>query len=115
MIDMSDKITRLTTNDGRRVPGARVTLDFCSSLPLPPDVAVRLRYDLAGDGHFRDCAGIAQLTHTVARRGQLVVFHYRLSHWIAPRPDPAAVRRESSTATVPAPGDGEPAVDRSPA
>ena len=85
MIDMSDKITRLTTtNNGGRTPGARVTLDFCSSLPLTPGQAVRLRYDLAGDGHFRDCAGIAQLTHTVARPGQLVVFHYRLSHWIAP-------------------------------
>ena len=85
MIDMSDRITRVSTNKGERAStGARVTLDFCDSVPLPPGQAVRLRYDLAGDGHFRDCAGIAQLTHTVARRGQLVVFHYRLSHWIAP-------------------------------
>jgi hypothetical protein len=85
MIDMSDRITRVSTNKGERAStGARVTLDFCDSVPLPPGQAVRLRYDLAGDGHFRDCAGIARLTHTVARRGQRDVFHYRLSHWIAP-------------------------------
>jgi len=85
MIDMSDRITRVSTNKGERAStGARVTLDFCDSVPLPPGQAVRLRYDLAGDGHFRDCAGIARLTHIVARRDQLVVFHYRLSHWIAP-------------------------------
>src|SRR5678815_363091 len=85
MIDMSDRITRVSTNQGERMStGARVTLDFCDSVPLPPGQAVRLRYDLAGDGQFRDCAGIARLTHTVARRGHLVVFHYRLSHWIAP-------------------------------
>jgi hypothetical protein len=75
MIDMSDRITRVSTNKGERTStGARVTLDFCDSVPLPPGQAVRLRYDLAGDGHFRDCAGVARL----------VVYHYRLSHWIAP-------------------------------
>jgi hypothetical protein len=85
MIDMSDRITRVSTNKGERTStGARVTLDFCDSVPLPPGQAVRLRYDLAGDGHFRDCAGVARLTHTVARRDQQVVYHYRLSHWIAP-------------------------------
>jgi hypothetical protein len=85
MIDMSDRITRVSTNKGERAStGARVTLDFCDSGPLPTGQAVRLRYDLAGDGHFRDCVGIARLTHTVARPGQLVVLHYRLAHWIAP-------------------------------
>ena len=85
MIDMSDRITRVSTNKGERTStGARVTLDFCDSVPLPPGQAVRLRYDLVGDGHFRDCAGVARLTHTVARRDQQVVYHYRLSHWIAP-------------------------------
>lgn len=85
MIDMSAGITRISTNKGERAStGARITLDFCDSVPLPPGQAVRLRYDLAGDGHFRDCVGVARLTHTVARRGQLIIYHYRLSHWIAP-------------------------------
>ena len=84
MIDMSNRITRVSTNKGELAStGARVTLDFCDSVPLPPGQAIRLRYDLAGDGHFRDCAGIARLTHTVARHGQPVVYQYRLSHWIA--------------------------------
>ena len=113
MIDMSDRITRVSTNKGERTStGARVTLDFCDSVPLPPGQAVRLRYDLAGDGHFRDCAGIARLTHTVARRGQLVVFHYRLSHWIAPS---ARTDRVTATAIVPGAAGGTPAADRFPA
>ena len=91
MIDMSNRITRVSTNKGEIAStGARVTLDFCDSVSLPPGQAVRLRYDLAGDGHFRDCAGIARLTHTVARRDQPVVYHYRLSHWIAPMARTAA-------------------------
>jgi hypothetical protein len=53
-------------------------------VPLAPGQAVRLCYQLAGDDHLRDCAGVARLTHTVARRDQRIVYHYRLSHWIAP-------------------------------
>ena len=112
MIDMSDRITRVSTNKGERAStGARVTLEFCDSVPLPPGQAVRLRYDLAGDGHFRDCAGIARLTHTVARPGQLVVFHYRLSQWIANR----HARMKISTAVQPGPVGEAPAVDQFPA
>ena len=112
MIDMSDRITRVSTNKGERAStGARVTLDFCDSVPLPPGQAVRLRYDLAGDGHFRDCAGIARLTHTVARPGQLVFFHYRLSHWIAPM---SRTARVTATAMVPGAPAEAPAVDRFP-
>ena len=71
--------------DVTRAPtGARVTLEFSRSVPLSPGQQVRVRYDLTGDGHFLDCVGIPQHTYIVARRGHLVVFHYRLSHWITP-------------------------------
>lgn len=100
MIDISERITRMTTNSDAAAPlvtvgasgshvlhgarastGTRVTLEFSRSVPLSPGQIVRLRYELAG-GSVRECIGVAQLTHTVANRGQLVVFHYRLSHWI---------------------------------
>ncbi len=99
MIEISERITRVTSSDpiappaprvaGRsqvaRAPtGARVTLDFSRSVPLSPGQQVRVRYDLTGDGHVLDCVGIPQHTYLVARRGHLVVFHYRLSHWITP-------------------------------
>ena len=94
MIEISERITRVTTNSDQIAPsqapncaraptGTRVTLEFNRSVPLSPGEAVRLRYDLEGEGRFRDCVGIAQPTHTVARRGHLAVFHYRLSHWIS--------------------------------
>ncbi len=101
MLNISERITRVTALSGavaslwpeaaarsqiasvpRATTGARVTLEFSSSVPLSPGEAVCLRYDLAGDGRLQECAGVAQLTHTVARRGHLVVFHYRLSHWV---------------------------------
>jgi hypothetical protein len=94
MIDISERITRKTMSsdpnsplraEGTRAPpGVRATLEFNRSVPLTPGQEVRLRYDLTGDGHFLDCVGIPQLTHTVARLGQPVVIHYRLSHWITP-------------------------------
>ena len=103
MIDISERITRVTTNSDPIIPprpkaagrsqvanvaraptGARVTLEFSRSVPLSPGQQVRVRYDFTGDGHFLDCVGIPQHTYFVARRGQLVVFHYRLSHWITP-------------------------------
>lgn len=104
MIEISERITSVTTHSATTTPlwpglagrsevgggaratsGARVTLEFSRSVPLSPGQTVRLRYDFAGDGRLREFSGIAQLTHTVARRGHLVVFHYRLSHWIANR------------------------------
>ena len=103
MIDISERITRVTTNsdpitpprpraagrsqvaDITRAPtGARVTLEFSRSVPLSPGQQVRVRYDFTGDGHFLDCVGVPQHTYFVARRGHVVVFHYRLSHWITP-------------------------------
>ena len=103
MIEISERITRVTTrsdpiaaptpgvagrsqvtNVARAPTGARVTLEFSRSVPLSPGQQVRVRYDLTGDGHFLDCVGIPQHTYFVARRGHLVVFHYRLSHWITP-------------------------------
>lgn len=81
MIEIAERITRVTTAE--RIPtGVRVTLEFNRSAALSPGQAVRWRYD-SGDGHLLDCVGIPQPTHVVARLGQLVVFHYRLSHWIA--------------------------------
>jgi hypothetical protein len=103
MMDISDRITRVTTSsdlvsppwlegagrsqvaNGARAPtGARVTLEFNRSVPLSVGQQVRVRYDFTGGGRFLDCVGVPEATHTVARRGQLVTFHYRLSHWITP-------------------------------
>lgn len=71
------------TADARELPrGARVTLEFWRDAPLPPDRAVRVRYEFAGG--TREVRGIAQPTRTVTRWGHGVVYHYRLSHWIAP-------------------------------
>jgi len=101
MIEIAERITRVTTSSG--IPtGVRVTLEFNRSVPLSPGQAVRWRHDFTGNGHFRDCVGIPQPTHVVARRGHLVVFHYRLSQWIT-----TAMRLE--------PVGAAPAVDHSPA
>ena len=102
MIEISERITRITMSSdsiprswplgaaqsplaivGRAPNGARVTLEFSRLAPLPPGESVRVSYDLAGNGRLVDCVGVAQRTHVVARHGQLVAFHYRLSHWIS--------------------------------
>ena len=101
MIEIAERITRVTTAE--RVPtGVRITLEFNRSAPLSPGQEVRWRYD-PGDGHLLDCVGVPQQTHVVARCGHLVVFHYRLSHWIA------------STPLLPELAGEAPAVDQSPA
>jgi len=103
MIEISERITRVTTSSdpippptprvaarsqvatvARAPSGARVTVEFSRSVPLSPGQQVRVRYDFTGEGHYMDCVGIPQHTYVVARRGHLVVFHYRLSHWITP-------------------------------
>jgi hypothetical protein len=103
MIEISKRITSVTTssdpisrswpegagrsqasNRARAPTGARVTLEFSLNVPLSEGQEVRVRYDFAGDGRLMDCVGIPQPTYIVARRGRLVVFHYRLSHWITP-------------------------------
>ena len=92
MIEILERISRVTESGATPAPaagstraptGTRVTLEFTRSVPLSAGQTVRLRYDLAADGRFRDCVGIAEPTHVVARRGRPVVFHYRVSQWIA--------------------------------
>lgn len=89
MVEISEQITRVTTSSDTS-DGARVTLGFSRSVPLAPGQVVRLQYDLA-EGRTQECVGIAQPTHTVARRGEMVVFHYRLSHWISNRGTRASI------------------------
>ena len=110
MIEIAGRITRVTTS-GSAPAGVRVTLEFSRTVRLSPGQEVRWRHDF-GEGHFLDCVGIPQPTHIVARRGHLVVFHYRLSHWITKR-DQARVR--ISTAILPEPVGAATAVDQSPA
>jgi hypothetical protein len=99
MIEIAERITRMTTAE--HLPaGVRVTLEFNRSAALSPGQEVRWRYD-SGDGPLLECIGIPHPTHVVARRGHLVVYHYRLSHWIA------------STARLPKRVTEAPAVDQS--
>jgi hypothetical protein len=84
MIDVTTGFTRIATgrDEGAALApkGARITLEFQSTKPLPPDHLVRVRYQFCGV--MREGAGIAQATRTVARWGCAVVYHYRFSHWI---------------------------------
>ncbi len=118
MIEIAERITRVTTSNNSHsalraggAAGVRVTLEFSRSVPLSAGQEVRWRYDSTGNGHFLDCVGIPHPTHIVARRGHLVVFHYRLSHWITKRGTQLSI----STATLPAPIAEAPAVDQTPA
>ena len=90
MIEITQGFTSITAGADRvahtqaeRAPtGARVTLEFSRDASLPPDQPVRVRYEFGGI--LREAVGIATPTHQKARRGQTTVYHYRLSHWIAP-------------------------------
>jgi hypothetical protein len=113
MIEIIDGFTSIWTGSDPISPlgdhhrtGARVTLEFCREAALSPGEIVCARYDFGGDGRMRATTGVAQHTHSVARSGRAPVFHYRISHWIAP----AAL-----TETVCAPLDAERAGDRFPA
>jgi hypothetical protein len=93
---MPDELPRLT-NNGLNAPdphdptlahrvstGARVTMEFITEIQVLPNREVRACYDIAGDGTWRECMGIPNLTHTTPRpEGDGTVYHYRLSHWIA--------------------------------
>jgi hypothetical protein len=69
----------------RRAPtGVRVTLEFSRAAALPSDEPVRALYDFGDGGAPREVVGIANPTHVEVRWGRAVVYHYRLSHWIAP-------------------------------
>jgi len=69
----------------RRAPtGARVTVEFASDTRLPAMREVRICYDFAENGTWRECIGVPELTHTTGPAGYPgVQYHYRLSHWIA--------------------------------
>ncbi len=93
---MPDELPRLTSNGfdapaphdrtlaHRASTGARVTVEFITEFQVQPNRQVRACYDIAGDGTWRECKGIPDLTHTTQRpEGDGAVYHYRLSHWIA--------------------------------
>jgi len=67
----------------RRPTGARVTVEFRRASSLSPMQAVTVRYDFAADGNVRQFTGVPKHTRTVVRQGRAVLYHYRLSHWIA--------------------------------
>jgi hypothetical protein len=67
----------------RRPTGARVTVEFRRTSSLLPTQAVTVRYDFAADGNVRQLTGIPRHIRTVVRQGRAVVYHYRMSHWIA--------------------------------
>jgi hypothetical protein len=48
-----------------------------------PTQAVTVRYDFAADGNVRQLTGIPSHIRSVVRQGRAVVYHYRMSHWIA--------------------------------
>jgi hypothetical protein len=66
----------------RTSTGARVTVEWSWSSPLPPNADMRVHYDIASNGGLREIVGIPQLTHITARHDESASFHYRLSHWI---------------------------------
>jgi hypothetical protein len=75
--------TRIPYVNGRDPTGARVTLEFSRHTPLPPDMNVRVHFDIAENGDRREIRGIPKLTHTTTARGHAsAAYHYRLSHWI---------------------------------
>jgi hypothetical protein len=95
---MPDELPHLhLTNNGLNAPdprdrtlahpastGARVTMEFITDIQVLPNREVHACYDIAGNGSWRECMGIPNLTHTTQRpEGDGTVYHYRLSHWIA--------------------------------
>jgi len=94
MIEINDGFTSISAGADPAFPplspaahrptGARVTVDFCREVALPPGEIVCAYYDFAGNGRLRAVTGIAELTYAEVKWGCPVVFHYRLSHWIGP-------------------------------
>jgi hypothetical protein len=93
MIEITDGFTRIDAGTdpiqgrakgpGRSPTGARVVLEFCREMALAEDQAVMVRYDFAEDGKLREGTGFATPIRTVVRWGRTVLYHYRLSYWIA--------------------------------
>jgi hypothetical protein len=80
----ADHVSTLPAAHGRAHTGARVTMEFCRDAALAPGQKVNVNYDFAGDGTTRTTTGIPTPIRTDARYGCAVVYHYRLSHWLAP-------------------------------
>lgn len=79
----ADAIQQAPFSDHRHATGARVTVEFSRSAPIPPNSPVHLYYDIAANGGLREIVGIPQLTHTTARQNRPDRwYHYRLSRWI---------------------------------
>jgi hypothetical protein len=73
---------RAPSAERRAATGARVTIAFSRRVPLPPDIDIRVRYDIAENGGLREMLGVPRFTHTSARDAKDATYHYRLSHWI---------------------------------
>jgi hypothetical protein len=94
MIEITDGFTRISAGSdpiqgpvkgkARSPTGARVELEFCRELALAADQPVMVRYDFADDGKLREGIGSATPIRTVVRWGRTVLYHYRLSYWLAP-------------------------------
>lgn len=96
-------------NSSRALTGARVFVEFARDAALAPNERVRVRYEFGGDGTILEADGIAVPTRKVVRWGRPVVFHYRMTHWIAPSAlTPMAPRRPLS-GSCETPGDPIPA------
>jgi hypothetical protein len=74
--------TRSNLRQQHAPTGARVTLEFVRTEPLPQQTAVMVRYDIAENGELRECTGVPQLTHVRKLPLGLAAWHYRVSHWI---------------------------------
>lgn len=104
MIEINDGFTSISAGhdviDGlsRVATGARVTVEFQREVPLAPAASVRVRYEFAGSGDWREYTGIPQPIRSVVRWGRAVVHYYRLSYWIAP----SALMESGGTAALPA-------------
>ena len=67
--------TRIQYVNRRAPTGARVTLEFSRHAPLPPDLNIRVHFDIAENGDRREIRGIPKLTHTPPRRVAMPARH----------------------------------------
>jgi len=72
---------RHTSRQSREHTGARVTVTFSRTEPVPVRHAVSVHYKIAEEGRARELQGTPQLTHTFLYGGH-ISYHYRLSQWI---------------------------------
>lgn len=86
-IEISTGFTSITAQpteiqQPRPADGARVTLEFARTAPLPPGHEVNVSFDIEETGRFRQFTGVPQLTHTTTPTPLAPVYHYRISHWL---------------------------------